>query len=63
MTYYSRDNVIRHRDGSISTKLTEEERAMLWRLVREGRRYIIATEPEFDSSFALDFMRAIEHRS
>ena len=52
---------VAHRNGSLTLRLTPEEKKALFRLVREGRRYLMATDNQYsENNFALDMMRILD---
>lgn len=55
----------KHRDGTKSIRLSQEQWKIVWRLIREGRKSLVEDaarqgETFEHSGFALDFMRLTE---
>lgn len=51
----------KHRDQTQSFTLTGAEQEQLWWLVRQGRRALVAENPDYDSKFAIDMLYALDH--
>lgn len=51
-----------HRNGSVTVMLNEADKASLWVAVREGRAALTREDAAHDSTFELDFMRALSRK-
>ena len=51
-----------HRDGGVTVTLNEADKAALWIAVREGRIALAREYAAHDSTFELDFMRALSRK-
>lgn len=53
-------NIVKHRDKRVSVTLSPDEARKLFLLVRQGRIALVREHPDYDSTCALDFLRAVE---